>query len=125
MQAYVDVWRAGANFNTTFEVTDPVTIEGKPLARGTNGLHFIPGETSWIVIFSKNATSWGSFTYDQAEDALRINVKPKTIAHQEVLSYDFDNPTPSATLTGTAGTVTDTCRERAVAPSPPRVMFTS
>jgi hypothetical protein len=98
VQAYGDVWRAGANFNTTIDVTDPVTIEGQPLARGTYGLHFIPGPASWIVIFSKNATSWGSFTYDQAEDALRVTVTPRTIAPHEVLSYEFDNPTPSSTL---------------------------
>jgi hypothetical protein len=97
VQAHGDVWRGGANFNTTIEFSDPVTIEGQPLAKGIYGLHFIPGEASWIVIFSKNSTSWGSFTYDQAEDALRVTVKPQTIAHHEVLSYDFDDPTSNAT----------------------------
>ena len=29
LQAYGEVWRAGANENTTFEVTDPVKIEGQ------------------------------------------------------------------------------------------------
>jgi len=52
----------------------------------------IPGENSWIIIFSKNSTSWGSFTYDQAEDALRVNVVPRTIQNHEALSYDFDDP---------------------------------
>src|SRR3954471_8172700 len=69
VQAYGDVWRAGANLNTTIEVTDAVTIEGKPLPKGVYGLHFIPGPSSWIVVFSKNSTSWGSFTYDEKEDA--------------------------------------------------------
>src|ERR1700761_8604657 len=50
---YGQVWRAGANENTTFEVTDPVTIEGKTLDRGTYGLHMIPNEDHWTVIFSK------------------------------------------------------------------------
>jgi Protein of unknown function (DUF2911) len=98
LQAYGEVWRAGANENTTFEVTDPVTIEGQPLPKGVYGLHMIPGEASWVVIFSRNATSWGSFTYDPAEDALRVTVKPRTIEHQEVLSYEFDDPTPTAVL---------------------------
>lgn len=92
LQAYGTVWRAGANENTTIEFTDPVTIEGKPLPKGVYGLHMIPGEGSWVVIFSKNATSWGSFTYDKSEDALRVDVKPQTIQSQESLSYDFDNP---------------------------------
>ena len=98
LQAYGQVWRAGANENTTFEVSDPVTIEGQPLPKGTYGLHMIPGESSWIVIFSKNYTSWGSFTYDKAEDALRVTVTPKTIANQEALTYEFDDPQPNSAV---------------------------
>ena len=82
---YGQVWRAGANENTTIKFTDPVTIEGKPLPKGTYGLHMIPGENEWTVIFSKNSTSWGSFTYDQAEDALRVTVKPQAADFHEAL----------------------------------------
>ena len=39
---YGQVWRAGANENTTFEVTDPVTVEGQRLEKGVYGLHMIP-----------------------------------------------------------------------------------
>ena len=70
MRPFGKVWRAGANFNTTFEVSDPITVEGKPLPKGTYGLHMIPTADSWTVIFSKAANSWGSYTYDQAEDTL-------------------------------------------------------
>jgi len=93
LQPYGEVWRAGANFNTTIEFSDPVTIEGQPLAKGIYGLHFIPGPSSWVAIFSKNSTSWGSFTYDQKEDALRVTVTPRAIDLQDVLDYRFDNPT--------------------------------
>ena len=100
LQSYERVWRAGANYNTTVEFSDPVTVEGQPLPKGVYGLHLIPGETSWVVIFSKNSTSWGSFTYDQAEDALRVTVKPQAIPNHEALSYDFDDPGPnSASIT--------------------------
>jgi tetratricopeptide (TPR) repeat protein len=98
LQAYGQVWRAGANFNTTIEFSDPVTIEGQTLSKGVYGLHLIPGETSWVVIFSKNSTSWGSFTYDKAEDALRVAVKPQAIENHEALSYDFDDPKPNSAL---------------------------
>src|SRR5262249_3783013 len=66
---YGKVWRAGANENTTITFSDPVTIEGKALDAGTYGLHMIPTADQWTIIFSKNSTSWGAFTYDQAEDA--------------------------------------------------------
>jgi tetratricopeptide (TPR) repeat protein len=95
---YGQVWRAGANENTTIQFTDPVTIEGKALDRGTYGLHMIPGENEWIVIFSRANSSWGSFTYKQDEDALRVTVKPQPGDMREALSYDFDEVKPDATL---------------------------
>src|ERR1700722_1529395 len=95
---YGKVWRAGANENTTITFDDPVTIEGQPLAAGTYGLHMIPNADEWTVIFSKNSTSWGSFTYDQAEDALRVNVKPKTEDMHNALTYDFDQLKPGSAM---------------------------
>ncbi len=95
---YGQVWRAGANENTTIKFTDPVTIEGKPLPAGAYGLHMIPGENEWTVIFSRNSTSWGSFTYNQAEDALRVTVKPQAAEFHEALAYDFDDVSPDSTV---------------------------
>src|SRR5438477_437017 len=80
---YGKVWRAGANENTTIEFSDPVSIEGQPLAKGTYGLHMIPNPDSWTVIFSKTNTGWGSYSYKQDEDALRVNVKPKLLAESK------------------------------------------
>ncbi len=92
------VWRAGANENTVITFSDPVTIEGKPLEKGSYGLHMIPTENSWTVIFSKNSTSWGSFTYDEKEDALRVDVKPATSEMHEALTYDFDALAPDSAV---------------------------
>jgi len=86
---YGKVWRAGANFNTTISFSDPVQIEGKPLDKGTYGLHMIPNADQWTIIFSKNSTSWGAFTYDEKEDALRVTVKPKPADMHNALTYDF------------------------------------
>jgi len=98
LQPYGDVWRAGANYNTTIEITDSVRVEGRPLAKGIYGLHMIPGASSWVIIFSNNSTSWGSFTYDSTEDALRVRVTPQTIPHVEALTYSFDDPKPSSVV---------------------------
>ena len=95
---YGQVWRAGANENTTIKFSDPVTIEGKELDKGTYGLHMIPGENEWTVIFSKNSTSWGSFTYKQDEDALRVNVKPQATELHDALAYDFDGLKPDSAV---------------------------
>jgi tetratricopeptide (TPR) repeat protein len=95
---YGDVWRAGANENTTISFSDPVMIEGKQLDRGTYGLHMIPNTDEWTIIFSKNSTSWGSFTYDKAEDALRVTVKPKDSDMHNALTYDFDELQPDSAV---------------------------
>src|ERR1700756_3660145 len=95
---YGQVWRAGANENTTVTFTDLVTIEGQPLDKGTYGLHMIPGESEWTVIFSKMLTAWGSFSYKQDEDALRVTVKPQTTEFHDALTYDFDDVKPDSTV---------------------------
>ena len=82
-------WRAGANQNTVFTVSHPVTIQGQPLPAGRYGLHMLAGPTEWTLIFSKNSTSWGSFSYDQAEDQLRVPVTPEKAPYREWLSYEF------------------------------------
>src|SRR5215471_327213 len=95
---YGKVWRAGANENTTIQFSDPVSVEGKPLDKGTYGLHMIPNPDSWTVIFSKTNTGWGSYSYDQKEDALRVDVKPKPLAEQkEALEFDFEDLKPTST----------------------------
>jgi hypothetical protein len=75
-----EVWRTGANEATTFTVSKPVKIEGQALPAGTYGLFTIPGATEWTIIFNKTAKQWGAFKYDAKEDALRVKVKPKTLA---------------------------------------------
>ena len=91
-------WRAGANQNTTFEFSTDVKVEGKELAAGKYGIHMIPSEKDWIVIFSKKNDASGSYTYDQKEDALRITVTPTAAPHQEWLAFGFED------LAGTSGT---------------------
>jgi Protein of unknown function (DUF2911)/Tetratricopeptide repeat len=95
---YGQVWRAGANENTTVTFTDPITIEGQPLDKGTYGLHMIPGENQWTVIFSKMSTAWGSFSYKQDEDALRVTVKPQPAELHDALTYDFDDVKPDSAV---------------------------
>lgn len=95
---YGQPWRAGANENTTIRLSDPVTIEGQPLAAGTYGLHMIPTENEWTVAFSKMNHAWGSFSYDQAEDALRVTVKPTATDFHDALTYDFDDLKPDSAV---------------------------
>jgi hypothetical protein len=88
---YGHVWRAGANEATQFTVTDDVLINGQPLKAGTYSMHMIPGKDEWTVIFNSDAGQWGSFTYDEKKDVLRVKTKPQAAADtQEWLQYTFD-----------------------------------
>jgi hypothetical protein len=95
---YGKVWRAGADENTIVEFSDDVSVEGKPLPKGVYGLHMIPTQDSCTVIFSKTNTGWGSYSYDQKEDALRVDVKPRPLAEQkEALEFEFEDLKPTST----------------------------
>jgi tetratricopeptide (TPR) repeat protein len=93
---YGEVWRAGANENTTISFSSPVKVEGQPLAAGTYGLHMIPNEGDWTIAFSTVSWAWGSFSYDPEEDALRVAVKPQPAPFKEWLAYDFEDPGPDS-----------------------------
>jgi len=92
------VWRAGANENTTIEFSRDVNINGKPLAAGKYGFHIIPGKADWTLIFSKDNDKWGSFTYDEKNDALRVMVKSTSSPMEETLRYDFENVTDQTAI---------------------------
>jgi len=90
------VWRTGANEATVFEISRDVTVNGKPLPAGKYSLHTIPNKDEWTIIFNKTWNQWGSFNYDEKQDALRITVKPEKADFQETLSYNFENITANA-----------------------------
>ncbi len=90
-------WRAGANENTIFKVTDAVMVEGKFLPAGKYGLHMIVNENNTAtIIFSKNNTAWGSFFYEPSEDALRVDVTTKEVPHVEQLTFTFNDVTANS-----------------------------
>jgi tetratricopeptide (TPR) repeat protein len=90
-------WRAGANENTTIEFSTPVTVEGQPLPAGKYGFFIAVQPDECTLIFSKNASSWGSYFYNEHEDALRVKVKPVSLDKSvEWLEYRFEDETPSS-----------------------------
>ena len=77
LEPYGEVWRTGANEATTFEASGDVQIEGQTLPAGKYALFTIPTEEDWTVIFNKTAEQWGAYDYDEAQDALRVEVTPE------------------------------------------------
>jgi tetratricopeptide (TPR) repeat protein len=44
------------------------------------------------------ASAWGSYTYKQEEDALRVTVKPRPAEMEEALEFEFEDLKPDSTL---------------------------
>ena len=91
-------WRAGANENTTIEINNEVKIAGSTLPPGKYSIHMIPSETDWIIIFNKNSDQWGSFSYDETEDAIRVTVTPVEAHFEEFLTYNFGDITENSVI---------------------------
>ncbi|TGV04054.1 DUF2911 domain-containing protein [Flavivirga rizhaonensis] len=89
-------WRAGANENTTITFTHNAKLEGKAVKAGTYGLHveLIDADNATIIL-SHDANAWGSYFYDASKDALRAEVKTKTISHKELLTYEVNDIQPT------------------------------
>ena len=83
-------WRAGANKNTILSLEHDAQIEGQPIAAGKYGLHLIIEKSNDVtVILSKDYEAWGSYFYEPANDALRVQVKAIESDHVEQLRYSF------------------------------------
>jgi hypothetical protein len=93
---YGQVWRTGANEMTTITFTDSATVEGNAIPAGTYGIHTIPGETEWTVILTKEAKPWTSYSYKEANEFLRIKVKPESAPMTERLTFSFEDVTESS-----------------------------
>jgi hypothetical protein len=86
-----EVWRTGANEATIFQSSKDVKVEGKDLAAGKYALFTIAGKDSWTIIFNKTFKQWGAYDYKQADDALRVTVKPgKAASFAEKMTFTID-----------------------------------
>ncbi|MVN90941.1 DUF2911 domain-containing protein [Mucilaginibacter aquatilis] len=92
LEPYGAVWRTGANSATTITFTDEVMLEGQKVLPGEYALFTIPDAKEWTIILNKAAKQWGAYEYKQAEDVLRVSVKPaKSAAFTETFTAQFAN----------------------------------
>lgn len=90
-ESFGKVWRTGANKSTSITFSTAVKIEGKDLAAGTYALFTIPGENEWTIIINKSI-EWGAYSYKEADDVLRVKVKPsKTESFVETFNISIAN----------------------------------
>jgi hypothetical protein len=86
---YGTVWVTGAHKATRIQISEPVYIANNPVDSGTYAIFTIPGEKEWVFILNKNYRQHLADDYSEAEDVLRIKVKPVDNAIMPRLTYSF------------------------------------
>ena len=77
---YDQVWRTGANSATKITFSAETGFGNEVVPAGSYALFTIPGEKEWTVILNEVVGQWGAYSYDEKNDAVRIQVKPVTLA---------------------------------------------
>lgn len=97
-----EIWRTGANENTTITFGDAVVFGKDTLKAGTYALYTKPDKESWDIIFYKKSDNWGTpEEWDEAQVAVRVTAKPIALKDAvETFTIAFENlQTASASLT--------------------------
>ena len=82
-----ELWRAGANKNSTLSFSDDVTVGGKALKQGTYAIFIRPGVTMWEVFFYTQIENWGiPEKWDTKSIAATVEVETQTLK-EAVESY--------------------------------------
>ncbi len=74
---YNEVWRTGANESAEIKFYQDATIQGKTIKAGTYSLFTIPTATEWKIVLNTDLDFWGAYSYNEANDILRVNVPVK------------------------------------------------
>jgi len=86
---YGEVWRTGANVNTTIEFSGPVKFGDQEVGKGKYSLFTIPNEGAWVIILNKNTELWGEGDYKEAEDVTRLKVEATAAEFTETFTIEF------------------------------------
>ena len=80
---YGEIWRTGANNNTTISFDTPVQIDGQALPAGKYALYTIPGEDQWEVIFYEATNNWGvPQEWDEDKVALKASASVEELEEE-------------------------------------------
>ena len=89
---YNEVWRTGANENTTISFSEPVRILGQDVPGGTYGLFTTPGRDQWMLHLNSEYEEWGAYGYDEQDNILSKAILPKKAdSFQEQLLFSIED----------------------------------
>ena len=95
---YDQVWRTGANEVTSITFSDAVKVNGNNLAAGTYGVHAVPREKEWDMIFSGDTKVNDPSNFDEKKEVLRLKVKPVENPFSERMIFTFSDMTDNSAM---------------------------
>jgi len=90
------VWCPGADEATTIALSRDMVVGGQPLGAGKYSIWAIPGPDEWTLIFSRAADVFHIPYPGEAQDALRLTVKPHPAGAPFMESLAFYFPAADA-----------------------------
>jgi len=84
---YGEVWRTGANENTTFTSSDVLIFGKDTLKAGTYALYTIPNKDKWDLIFYKTTDNWG--TPEKWEESNVVLKTTAAVASTKMVTESF------------------------------------
>ncbi len=91
-----ELWRLGANKNTTITLSTDATIAGEPVESGTYALYARPGKENWEIYLYGESENWGvPDEWDESKVIAAFQMDIKEVDHVESLTLGFENLTTS------------------------------
>ncbi len=88
---YGEIWRLGANLNTTIEFTHPVNWNGEMVPAGKYSMYAIPNEKTWTIILNSELKNWGTNGYKKEDDIVRTEVETVEGSLTESLTISIED----------------------------------
>lgn len=97
---YGELWRTGANANTTIQFSDDVVIDGQDVKAGKYAIFTIPQADKWDVFFYYETDNWGSqVNWDDRKVAARTIAKVQPLHRtQETFSISLNDITSDSAM---------------------------
>lgn len=95
---YGEIWRTGANKNTTISFSTTIELDGKKVEKGEYAIFTKPGKESWMVYLYSETENWGvpkEWDESKVVGSFKMNVN-KTKDKTETFTIQFENLTTTS-----------------------------
>lgn len=83
------IWRTGANEAANITLYKDMKVGGKAVKAGEYSLFTIPGDKEWTIILNKDINVWGAYSYNEANDVIRVSAPVSSGDSLEAFSIAF------------------------------------